>query len=53
MTKLQVWVIVTIATAATAAVGLAVYPPVGLVGILLTIFSALWAGALYEEETRL
>ena len=53
MSKLQAWIMVTIAWAAVGAVGLAVYPPVGLAGILVTIFSALWAGAIYEEEVRL
>ena len=53
MSKLQAWIMVTIAWAIVSVIGLTLYPPVGLGGILITIFSALWTGALYEEETRL
>lgn len=53
MTKLQAWIMTTIALAVASVVGFSIFPPIGLGGMLITIFSALWTGAIYEEEVRL
>ena len=53
MSKLQAWIMVTIAWAIVSVIGLTLYPPVGLGGIVVTVFAALWTAAVYEEEIRL
>ena len=53
MSKLQAWIMVTIAWAIVSVIGLSLYPPVGLGGLVVTVFAALWTAAVYEEEIRL
>ena len=53
MSKLQAWVMTTIVSAVATLVSFALYPPVGLGGLVVTVFAALWTAAVYEEEIRL
>ena len=53
MTKLQFWTVAIIISAIISLVGMAVFPPVGFIGSIVTILIGLWTVAVYEEETRL
>lgn len=53
MTKLQAWTVATIISIIISLAGMAVFPPVGLFGSIVTVLLGLWTIVVYEEETRL